>query len=351
MAAFNSLDELGMDEQWKQYVVHCKKSPYDVYIGRASPEMPKGSNPQWGNPFQMRKQSEREHNRVCREFSEWILTQPQLIQKARAELRGKILACWCSPKRCHGHVLSEIANCSDECFEVKFGPILHVDTVQNVQVEPNASKNAESIQSIRQKLYELDSDATLTAHQRKHERRNLNKKLDRLISREKSGGGETCVQASVVVDIGINITSKQLRGKWRDIFLRAEEAKVVAVLLTGTSIRCVEGSIRIARQWAQEKGTKNVRHPKLAAYCTAGIHPHDAKSFTESTTQRLRELAADPLVVAIGECGLDFNRNFSSSEEQIRAFEAQVELACELGMPMFVHEREAHEALLEVLDR
>lgn len=80
-------------------VVHCKRSPFDVYVGRPSA---------WGNPFRMPDEARRAET-VAR-YREWILTQPHLLERAKAELRGKRLGCWCAPKACHGDVLAEIAN-------------------------------------------------------------------------------------------------------------------------------------------------------------------------------------------------------------------------------------------------
>lgn len=77
-------------------VVHCKKEPYDVYIGRPS---------KWGNPFVIGKDGTRQE--VVRKYREWILTQPQLLNDLH-ELKGKTLGCWCSPKLCHGDVLLEL---------------------------------------------------------------------------------------------------------------------------------------------------------------------------------------------------------------------------------------------------
>lgn len=82
-----------------KYVVHCKKDKYDVYIGRPGP---------WGNKFVIGKDGDR--NEVIAKYKKWILSQPALIRKAKEELRGKILGCWCSPQACHGDVLAEIAN-------------------------------------------------------------------------------------------------------------------------------------------------------------------------------------------------------------------------------------------------
>lgn len=94
-----------MTQKW---VVHCKKEPYDVYIGR-------GQGSSWGNPFSHLQTSlgevkvdSREEAIAC--FREWVSQNPEMIEKIKRELKGKILGCWCSPKECHGDVLSEIAN-------------------------------------------------------------------------------------------------------------------------------------------------------------------------------------------------------------------------------------------------
>lgn len=89
-------------------VVHCKREQYDVYIGRPT---------KWGNPFLIGKDGDREE--VVRKYREWLLTQPQLIEDARNELRGKVLACWCSPQACHGDVLSEFADSVDPYLQTR----------------------------------------------------------------------------------------------------------------------------------------------------------------------------------------------------------------------------------------
>lgn len=83
-------------------VVHCKREPYDVYIGRPS---------KWGNPFEIGRDGTREE--VIDKYREWIATQPQLLAELLM-LRGKTLACWCAPKACHGDVLAELANASGQ---------------------------------------------------------------------------------------------------------------------------------------------------------------------------------------------------------------------------------------------
>jgi hypothetical protein len=78
-------------------VVHCKKSKYQVYIGRPS---------KWGNPFSIGKDGTREE--VIQKYREWIVTQPELMDSVH-ELKGKTIACWCAPLPCHGDVLAELA--------------------------------------------------------------------------------------------------------------------------------------------------------------------------------------------------------------------------------------------------
>lgn len=77
-------------------VVHCKKKPYDVYIGRPS---------KWSNPFVIGGDGTRED--VIQKYEEWVRQQPHLIA-ALPELKGKVLGCWCAPKRCHGEVLLKL---------------------------------------------------------------------------------------------------------------------------------------------------------------------------------------------------------------------------------------------------
>lgn len=79
-------------------VVHCKRKPYDVYIGRPG---------KWGNPFPLKKESDRAA--VLEQYTAWIKTQPQLLA-ALGELKGKVLGCWCAPKACHGDVLARLAD-------------------------------------------------------------------------------------------------------------------------------------------------------------------------------------------------------------------------------------------------
>ena len=140
-----------------------------------------------------------------------------------------------------------------------------------------------------------------------------------------------------LIDIGVNLTSDRFRNDREDVVSRAREAGVETMIVTGTS----ERESIAARDWA-------ATYPGVL-YATAGVHPHGAKECASETLATLRGLAADSGVVAIGETGLDFNRDFSPRAEQEAAFARQLELAAELGLPVFIHQRDAHQRLLAIL--
>lgn len=139
-----------------------------------------------------------------------------------------------------------------------------------------------------------------------------------------------------LVDIGANLTHESFARDCDAVIARARAANVSTLILTGTDREHTEQAVELAR-----------RTPGL--YATAGIHPHDASRWHESLRHAMRELHRQPQVVAVGECGLDFNRNFSTPASQERAFEAQLELAVESGLPLFIHERDAGQRMLEML--
>jgi hypothetical protein len=87
-------------------VVHCRREPYDVYIGRAVPRFGLGRS-LWANPFAMTRGASRAQ--VIEAFETWIVRQPQRMARI-GELRGKVLGCWCKPKPCHGDTLARLAD-------------------------------------------------------------------------------------------------------------------------------------------------------------------------------------------------------------------------------------------------
>jgi len=140
-----------------------------------------------------------------------------------------------------------------------------------------------------------------------------------------------------LADIGANLTHAAFRDDLGEVLERARGAGVATIVVTGTT---VEDSRR-AMQLAQA-------HPGLL-HATAGVHPHHARECGPDTIPALRALAGQPGVVALGECGLDFNRNYSPHPDQEKWFLAQLELACELGKPLFLHSRDAHPRFAEIL--
>lgn len=100
---------------------------------------------------------------------------------------------------------------------------------------------------------------------------------------------------------------------------------------------------------SQRQQAYAVSNPRL--YCTAGVHPHQADQVQPDWLLQLTLLLQQPSVVAVGECGLDFNRNFSSADNQIQVFEAQLQLASDHSKAVYLHERDAFPTQLEILQR
>jgi TatD DNase family protein len=138
-----------------------------------------------------------------------------------------------------------------------------------------------------------------------------------------------------LADIGANLTHASFREDLDAVLARARAAGVDTIVVTGTSVE----ESRHAADLAAAHG--------LVA--TAGVHPHLARACNAETIPALRELAQHPKIVAIGECGLDFNRNYSPHPDQEKWFVAQLELAAELGKPLFLHSRDAHPRFAEIL--
>jgi TatD DNase family protein len=141
-----------------------------------------------------------------------------------------------------------------------------------------------------------------------------------------------------IIDIGANLTNKAFEHDYESVIERAIEAGVCAMVITSSSIQSAQSSLALAE-----------KKPGVL-YSTAGVHPHDARFCNDNTLADIRSLLREKQVVALGECGLDFNRNYSPQQVQERWFEAQVDLACELAKPVFLHERDAHVRFTRILD-
>ncbi|KZX12459.1 Tat-linked quality control protein TatD [Methanobrevibacter oralis] len=142
-----------------------------------------------------------------------------------------------------------------------------------------------------------------------------------------------------LIDIGLNLMHSSFKKDRLEILKEASKVGVNQFIITGTNINSSE----IACEFAS-------KYPKTL-FSTSGVHPHDAKTCDETTLKTLESIAQEDCVVAVGECGLDYNRNFSHPKTQREWFEKQVELAECLNMPLFLHEREAHEDLYNILKK
>lgn len=139
------------------------------------------------------------------------------------------------------------------------------------------------------------------------------------------------------IDIGVNLTGSSFSNDLDDVIQRALDVGVSQMIVTGTDIHHSQAALEL-----------NHRYPDTL-FSTAGVHPHHASEFDDNTIPVLRDLCADESVVAVGECGLDYNRNYSKPGEQRLTFEAQLQLACESRMPIFLHQRDAHDDFVSMI--
>lgn len=140
-----------------------------------------------------------------------------------------------------------------------------------------------------------------------------------------------------MIDIGANLTHSAFRDDLDAVLARAREAGVMRIIVTGTTV-----------EESQRAATLAESHRDIL-YATAGVHPHHARDCGPDTIPQLKSLAGDANCVAIGECGLDFNRNYSPHPDQEKWFIAQLELGLSLGKPLFLHSRDAHPRFAEIL--
>ncbi|MFA5548539.1 MAG: TatD family hydrolase [Porticoccaceae bacterium] len=148
---------------------------------------------------------------------------------------------------------------------------------------------------------------------------------------------------TTLVDIGVNLASERFDKDRDEVLARARDAGIGHCVITGTSAQGSHDAVMLCERYGEQ-------FPGMLS-CTVGVHPHEAGNHTPETSRQLRALAIEhpQWVKAIGETGLDFNRNFSTPVAQEKAFEAQLELASELGLPLFLHERDAAERQYQIL--
>jgi len=140
-----------------------------------------------------------------------------------------------------------------------------------------------------------------------------------------------------LIDIGINLTHASFDADRDAVIERAVRAGVVQMIITGSSGESTRKALELAR------------NSPGRLFATAGVHPHHASELTAELLVEIGALARAPQVVAVGECGLDYYRDYSPREAQRRAFAEQLALAAASGKPVFLHQRDAHQDFIAIL--
>ncbi|MEX0962574.1 MAG: TatD family hydrolase [Pseudohongiellaceae bacterium] len=142
-----------------------------------------------------------------------------------------------------------------------------------------------------------------------------------------------------LVDIGANLSHESFSHDLEAVIASARAAGLAHIIVTGTDKQSNEAALQLSKE-----------NPEIFS-CSAGFHPHVADSVDEQALDSVRKLVKLEQVVAVGETGLDFNRNFSSRDSQLRVFEQHLQLAAEIGKPLFLHQRDAHPEFVTLLGR
>merc|ERR1712080_563405 len=141
-----------------------------------------------------------------------------------------------------------------------------------------------------------------------------------------------------LVDCGVNLTTPKFHQNTDYVIARALASGVQKMVITGLKLVGCKSAVIMA------KTRPNV------LYAAVGVHPHFVKDdWNDKTLDQLEELVKQPEVVAVGECGLDFNRNYSPEELQVSTFKKQVQLAVRYQKALLIHERDSHQGVLDVL--
>ena len=140
-----------------------------------------------------------------------------------------------------------------------------------------------------------------------------------------------------IVDIGANLTHDTFDDDLTEVISRAHQAGVTRLIVTGTSLDASQSALNLADRFPGR------------LYATAGIHPHHADDYDAETAAAISDLVTHQNAVAVGECGLDYFRNYSSQKSQLAAFESQLQIAAIVRKPVFLHQRDAHDPFVGLL--
>lgn len=157
------------------------------------------------------------------------------------------------------------------------------------------------------------------------------------MSQAETNWRELQTEAIELIDIGCNLTHDAFDDDREEVLERAREAGVVQLVVTGASAEGSTKALELARSLPGE------------VFATAGVHPHRARDFDDDTEALIRELIGHDEVVAVGEAGLDYFRDFSPRPAQREVFERQLGIGRESGLPLFLHMRDAHDDFVAML--
>ncbi|KAK7590299.1 hypothetical protein V9T40_001912 [Parthenolecanium corni] len=148
-----------------------------------------------------------------------------------------------------------------------------------------------------------------------------------------------CCNNYILIDVGASITNKKFTRDVDSVIQRAKDAGLQKIIVPASSLRSSKEALRLGKF-----------HPGTV-YSTAGIHPFETKSWDESQMEELENILKEPECVAVGECGLDYTKDFSPRDVQRMVFERQIALACKIRKPLVLREKGAHEDMIEILKK
>ena len=142
-----------------------------------------------------------------------------------------------------------------------------------------------------------------------------------------------------LIDIGANVTHPQLHNQIDKVVENMKAQNIKKVIITSSNLKDTKTALDIINSY-----------PEIF-YTTVGFHPHNAKDFSHEKINLIIEHSKNEKVLAIGECGLDYYREYSTQKEQLFCFEEQLKIAKSTGLPIFLHERKAHDDFVIILKK
>jgi TatD DNase family protein len=142
----------------------------------------------------------------------------------------------------------------------------------------------------------------------------------------------------MLIDTHAHLDMKEFDGDRESVLERAINGGISHIITVGIDLESSQHALKLA-------------HAHDMIYATVGCHPHNADRFDARHLDRMAQIASDPKVVGWGEIGLDFFRRYASPEHQKKSFRLQLEISRDLNLPVVIHDREAHDEVLQILTK